>query len=59
MSDKKTKIDCRLTTSGTGKANEKAVGDLSVPDPDPAVGKQIIEEEMEKDSEDDCQSEDS
>lgn len=59
MSDKKTKIDCRLTTSGTDKANEKAVGDLSVPDPDPSVGKQIIEEVMEKDSDDDGQSADS
>lgn len=59
MSDKKTKIECRLTTSGTEKANEKVVGDLSVPDPDPAVGEKVIKEVMEEDIEDESQSENS
>ena len=42
MSDKKTKVDCRLITCGTDKANAKVVGDLQVPDPDPAEGQEVI-----------------
>lgn len=54
MSDKKTKIGCELITRGTDKANAQAIDDLSVPDPEPEVGKKIIndavkEEEEQKD----------
>ncbi len=55
MSDKKTKMECRLTARGTNKANTKAVDDLVVPDPEPAVGERIIREAMEEETEDDNQ----
>ncbi len=53
MSDEKNKIDCRLKATGTSKANAKVVKDLSVPDPEPVVGKQILGELMEEESKDD------
>ena len=56
MSDKKTQIDCRLITRGTDKANAKAIEDLKVPDPEPAVGEQVIKDAMEEGSEDDSQA---
>jgi len=56
MSDKKTQIDCRLITRGTDKANAKAIEDLNVPDPEPAVGEQVIKDAMEEGSEDDSQT---
>jgi hypothetical protein len=59
MSDKKTKIECHLTTKGTDGANSKAVGDLTIPDPDPSIGKKILQEAMEEETEDECQPEDS
>jgi hypothetical protein len=59
MSDKKTKVRCRLTTCGTDKANAKAIDDLAIPDPEPIVGKKIIEEAVEEDIKDDGQSENS
>lgn len=59
MSDKKTKVEGRLMTRGTDKANAKVVADLSVSDPEPSVGKQIIEEAIEKDVDDDSEQEDS
>jgi len=54
MKNEKTKVECRLTTHGTEKANAKVVDDLIVPDPDPAVGKQVIVDiiEEEKDNDD-------
>ena len=42
MSDKKTKVDCCLTTRGTKQANAKVVDDLTVPDPEPAIREQIL-----------------
>jgi len=53
MSDKKTKVECRLVTRGTQAANTKAIDDLAIPDPDSAVGKQIIEDEMGEETKDD------
>lgn len=47
MSDKKTKVDCKLTTIGTDGANAKIIKDLNIPDPHPAVGKKIIEDAIE------------
>ena len=52
MSDKKTKVDCRLVTRGTEKANAEAIGDLAIPDPEPIVGEQAIKEAIEKDEQD-------
>lgn len=49
MSCKKKQIDCRLKAIGTDKVNERVVDDLSIPDPEPAVGKQILEEELKDD----------
>lgn len=59
MSDKKTKVECRLITKGTDKANVSAIDDLAVPDPEPAIGKRIIQEELEDDKQDDSQPDDS
>ena len=53
MSDEKNKIECRLKATGTDKANEKVVKDLSVPDPDPKVGKRILGELTEEELTDD------
>lgn len=53
MSDKKTKIECRLITKGTDKANASVIDDLVIPDPEPAIGKRIIREELEDDEQDD------
>jgi len=53
MSDKKTKVGCSLSIQGTEKANAKALDDLKIPDPEPAVGKQLIEDVMEEGSKDD------
>jgi hypothetical protein len=49
MSDEKTKIECRLVTRGTEGAEAQANDDLSVPDPEQAIGKQIIDKEDEED----------
>jgi hypothetical protein len=59
MSDKKTKVECRLVALGTDKANAKVVEDLAVPDPEKTVGKQIILDAIEEEVEDDDQSDDS
>jgi hypothetical protein len=56
MSDKKTKVECRLNTRGTDKVNAKVVDDLTIPDPEPTTGKKIIEELMEKETEDGSKS---
>lgn len=53
MSDKKTKVECRLIARGTDEANTQAVDDLAVPDPELAVGKKLIKEMMEEKTEDD------
>jgi hypothetical protein len=55
VSDKKTKVDCRLTVCGTNRANAKVIDDLAVPDPESAVGEQIIKEAMKEEIEDDSQ----
>lgn len=59
MSDEKTKIECGLVTRGTTKANSQAVDDLTILDPDPIIGKRIVEEGLEKDIKYDSKSEDS
>ena len=59
MSDEKTKVGCSLVTRGTAKANTQAVDDLNIPDPEPAIGKRIVEEVMEKDIDNDSKPEDS
>ncbi len=59
MRNNKTKVECCLITRGTDKANANAVDDLSVQDPEQVVGKKVIEEAMEKDSEHDGKSENS
>ncbi len=56
MSDKKTKVECLLITRGTEKVNTKVIDDLTIPDPEPATGKKIIEELMEKETEDGSKS---
>ncbi len=53
MSEKKTKVECRLTTHGTDKANAKVVDDLIIPDPEPVIGKGMIEKLVEKETKDD------
>ena len=52
MSDKKTKIECRLIARGTEKVETQADEDLSIPDPESTTGKKIIEKAMEEDKED-------
>lgn len=42
MDDKKTKVECRLITRGTDKANANAISDLNIPDPESTVGEQIL-----------------
>lgn len=59
MSDKKTKVGFNLVTRGTAEANAQAVDDLAIPDPEPAIGKRLIDEAMRKDTEDDGQPKDS
>ena len=51
MSDKPTKIDCRLVARGTKGVEAQADDDLNVPDPDSATGKRIIKEALEEDEE--------
>lgn len=57
MKNEKTKIGCRLMTRGTGAANAKVLDDLIIPDPDPAVGKQIIVDAVEEEKDDENQPE--
>lgn len=52
MSDKKTKVECRLVIRSDNEANAKVIDDLAIPDPEAATGEQIIREAIEKDSED-------
>lgn len=52
MSDKKIKMKCHLITRGTEGAEAQANDDLNVSDPEPAMGKQIIEGATEEDKED-------
>jgi len=52
MSDKKTKIDCRLITRGSEAVNTKAVDDLSIPDPDLVKGKKIVLDEIDGETKD-------
>lgn len=59
MMDKKTQVDCRLVTRGTNRANAQAIDDLNIPDPESAVGKQIIKKMLEEEIEDDSQSDNS
>jgi len=59
MSNKKTKVDCRLITRGTKVANTKVIDDLAIPDPELTVGKQVIQDAMEEETEDDGQSKNS
>lgn len=53
MSDEKIKVECHLKTKGTDEVEDKVSDDLDVPDPELAVGKQIIKNIMEKDVEND------
>jgi hypothetical protein len=46
VSDEKIKVECRLTTKGTQKADAQVISDLDIPDPKDAVGKQIVENVM-------------
>ena len=52
MDDEKTKVECRLVTRGTDHANAKAIEDLAIPDPESELGKKVIEEMIEKETED-------
>lgn len=52
MSDKKTKIDCKLSVFGTAKADAKVAQDMNIPDPGLAVGKQLIKNAIEDDEKD-------
>lgn len=42
MNDEKIKIDCKLSVLGTAKADAKVARDMSMPDPELAVGKKMI-----------------
>jgi hypothetical protein len=46
VGDKKTQIKCRLITRGTENVEAEAISDLSVPDPESAIGKKIVDEAM-------------
>jgi hypothetical protein len=61
MGDDKAKIDCKLFSVGSDKAEAEAREDLTVPDPEPAVGEKLIKDATEdgKDSEDVDQQENS
>ena len=48
MSDKKTKVECRLLTRGTDKVNAKVIDYLKIPDPESTEGMRVIQEELEK-----------
>lgn len=48
MSEEIAKVDCRLTSRGTHKADACALDDLTIPDPDSATGKKVIQEAIEK-----------
>ena len=53
MGDEKIKVECRLITRGTDKVDAQAVDDLSVPDPELAIGKKVIENAISKEDDDD------
>lgn len=55
MSDKKTKMDCFLIARGTDEVDSSVAKDMSIPDPEPATGKKLIEKITEKVPEDDKQ----
>ncbi len=59
MSEEIAKVDCRLTSRGTHKADACALDDLTIPDPDSATGKKVIQEAIEKGKKEDVESEDS
>jgi len=48
MKKKATHINCKLLTRGTHKANAQVVDDLSIIDPESDVGKQIMEDLINK-----------
>lgn len=56
VSKDKTKLNCCLVTKGTEQADASASDDLSVPDPEPAIGKKIIQEAMKGEEEDGSES---
>ena len=53
MEKDKVGMDCKLIARGIAKADAKAVDDLSVPDPDPAVGRKAIEDATEDEEDED------
>ncbi len=59
MSDEKIKVECRLVTKSAKRVDAKVISDLAIPDPEKTVGKQIIEDVMEKEQVDGDKSDDS
>lgn len=53
MSQSKTKIDCLLVARGTSEVDASVVDDMSVPDPELAVGKELIQKVMKEGTEND------
>ena len=53
---KKIKIQCNLTTRGSDKIDGAAMDDLTVPDPEPATGKKIVEEMLDVENKNDERS---
>lgn len=43
MDKKEIKVDCHLTAHGSEEIEDKANDDLSIPDPELAVGEEIIQ----------------
>lgn len=51
--DKVVKIQCNLIARGTDGAEASVADNRNADDPDPAIGKQIIEKALQKEEEDD------
>jgi len=49
VSEKRIKVDCRLTTKGDASVDRKIIEDLAVEDPDMAMGECIIKKFVKKD----------
>lgn len=53
--NEETRLKCRLVTRGTDRANAKVADDLKIPDPNLAIGKQVVDKAMQKEIDDDSQ----
>ena len=53
MSHNKTKIDCLLVARGTSEVDSNVMDDMSISDPELAVGKELIHKAMKEGTEND------